>query len=231
MPSPSSSAEFLDLVQKSGLVEDKRLTAYPDKLRAATPSRPSRGAGEPADPGRHPHPFPGRTTPAGQVAALHHRQIQGAGTPRRRRHGQRLPVRTQADAPPGRRQGAADRQGRRPLLAGALLPRGPRRRRSRSSQHRPRLRHRPGRQAALPRHGARGRRQFAGHHQEVRADGRAAAPPITSARRRCGLQHAHERPAWFTATSSRATSWSIATASSKSSTWVWPASSTTRKTC
>jgi serine/threonine protein kinase len=34
MPSPSSSAEFLDLVQKSGLVEDKRLTAYADKLRA-----------------------------------------------------------------------------------------------------------------------------------------------------------------------------------------------------
>ncbi len=45
-----------------------------------------------------------------------------------------------------------------------------------------------------------------------------------------GLQHAHERPAWSIATSSRATSSSIATASSKSSTWAWPASSTTRTT-
>src|SRR5713101_7152242 len=34
MPSPASSAEFVDLVQKSGLVEEKRLTAYADKLRA-----------------------------------------------------------------------------------------------------------------------------------------------------------------------------------------------------
>src|SRR6266851_3555721 len=34
MSLPSSSAEFLDLVQKSGLVEEKRLSAYADKLRA-----------------------------------------------------------------------------------------------------------------------------------------------------------------------------------------------------
>jgi serine/threonine protein kinase len=34
MPSPSSSAEFLELVQKSGLVEDKRLNAYSERLRA-----------------------------------------------------------------------------------------------------------------------------------------------------------------------------------------------------
>src|SRR5438874_4465056 len=34
MPSPTSSAEFLDLVQKSGLVEEKRLAAFADKLRA-----------------------------------------------------------------------------------------------------------------------------------------------------------------------------------------------------
>src|SRR6516164_1460235 len=34
MPLPASSADFLDLVQKSGLVEDKRLAAYADKLRA-----------------------------------------------------------------------------------------------------------------------------------------------------------------------------------------------------
>src|SRR5260370_8354107 len=42
MPSPTSSAEFLDLVQKSGLVEEKRLAAYADKLRAdnALPADP-----------------------------------------------------------------------------------------------------------------------------------------------------------------------------------------------
>ncbi len=34
MPSPVSSAEFVDLVQKSGLVDEKRLAAYVDKLRA-----------------------------------------------------------------------------------------------------------------------------------------------------------------------------------------------------
>src|SRR5437879_6064266 len=34
MASPSSSTDFLDLVQKSCLVEDKRLSAYVDKLRA-----------------------------------------------------------------------------------------------------------------------------------------------------------------------------------------------------
>ncbi len=34
MASPSSSAELLELVQKSGLVEEKRLAAYADKLRA-----------------------------------------------------------------------------------------------------------------------------------------------------------------------------------------------------
>src|ERR1700737_5203515 len=34
MPLPPSSADFVDLVQKSGLVEEKRLAAYTDKLRA-----------------------------------------------------------------------------------------------------------------------------------------------------------------------------------------------------
>jgi serine/threonine protein kinase len=34
MPVPASSADFLDLVQKSGLVEEKRLAGYTEKLRA-----------------------------------------------------------------------------------------------------------------------------------------------------------------------------------------------------
>src|SRR5438067_2525038 len=36
MPSPSSTDEFLDLVQKSGVVEDKRLTAYLERVRTGT---------------------------------------------------------------------------------------------------------------------------------------------------------------------------------------------------
>jgi serine/threonine protein kinase len=35
MPSPTTTDEFLELVQKSGVVEDKKLTTYLDKVRAA----------------------------------------------------------------------------------------------------------------------------------------------------------------------------------------------------
>src|SRR6266481_3401150 len=35
MPSPASSAELIDLVRKSGVVDEKRLAAYLEKLRAA----------------------------------------------------------------------------------------------------------------------------------------------------------------------------------------------------
>ena len=35
MASPSTVDEFLDLVRKSGVLEDKRLDAYLDKLRTA----------------------------------------------------------------------------------------------------------------------------------------------------------------------------------------------------
>src|SRR6185437_8604962 len=47
MPSPTTIDEFLDLVRKSGVVEDKRLTTYLDKLRASQPlpSEPGRLAG------------------------------------------------------------------------------------------------------------------------------------------------------------------------------------------
>ena len=47
MPSPTTDAEFLELVRKSGVVEDKRLDTYLDKLRAesALPPEPPRLAG------------------------------------------------------------------------------------------------------------------------------------------------------------------------------------------
>jgi eukaryotic-like serine/threonine-protein kinase len=47
MPSPTTIDEFLELVLKSGVVEDKRLTTYVDKLRAAKrlPSEPAKLAG------------------------------------------------------------------------------------------------------------------------------------------------------------------------------------------
>jgi serine/threonine protein kinase len=47
MASPTSSAEFLDLVRKSGVLEDKRLDAHLEKLRAAgaVPEEPAKLAG------------------------------------------------------------------------------------------------------------------------------------------------------------------------------------------
>src|SRR5215470_4695530 len=47
MPSPSTAAEFLELVRKSGVVDEKRLDAHVEKLRAAAalPAEPARLAG------------------------------------------------------------------------------------------------------------------------------------------------------------------------------------------
>jgi serine/threonine protein kinase len=47
MPAPTTNAEFLELVRKSGVVDDKRLDAYLEKLRTAgsTPATPGQLAG------------------------------------------------------------------------------------------------------------------------------------------------------------------------------------------
>jgi serine/threonine protein kinase len=47
MPSPNTADEFLELVRKSGVADEKRLSAYLDKLRASTtlPDEPSKLAG------------------------------------------------------------------------------------------------------------------------------------------------------------------------------------------
>src|SRR5690349_10103920 len=47
MPAPSSIAELLDLAQKSGVVDNTRLTGYVQQLRAqnALPSEPGKLAG------------------------------------------------------------------------------------------------------------------------------------------------------------------------------------------
>ena len=37
MAAPTTSDEFLELVRKSGIVEEKRLGAYLEKVRALTP--------------------------------------------------------------------------------------------------------------------------------------------------------------------------------------------------
>ena len=184
MPAPTTSEEFLDLVRKSGVVDDNRLASYLQKLRAATglPAEANSMAGCLVRDGVLTH-FQAEQILQGKwrrftIGKYKVLERLGAG-----RHGQRLPVRAQAHAPPRRRQGAADGQGRGSLRPGALLPRGPRRRRPRPSQHRPRLRHRPGRQPALPGHGVRGRRQPAGDRQEERAARPVCAPPTTSARR------------------------------------------------
>ena len=109
MPAPATIDEFLDLVRKSGVLDEKRLDAYLAKAarrrRHCRRSRPSSPACMVRD-GLLTH-FQAEQFLPGQMAPLHHRQVQGARTARLRRHGQRLPVRTQAHAPPGGRQGAA----------------------------------------------------------------------------------------------------------------------------
>src|SRR5262249_378117 len=47
MPAPSTVNEFVDLVRKSGVVEDKKLDAYVDKLPSANalPAKPTEMAG------------------------------------------------------------------------------------------------------------------------------------------------------------------------------------------
>src|SRR5947199_5539506 len=47
MPAPSTVSEFLELVQKSGVVDDKKLDAYAEKLRStgALPVKPTEMAG------------------------------------------------------------------------------------------------------------------------------------------------------------------------------------------
>ena len=226
MSAPSSSVQFLELLKKSGLIDAQRLQAYllrrqADGAAAFGPPRPGQrhGARRPAD------PLPGRTPPAGPVAALHpQRKIRRPGAARLRGHGPRLPVRTPHHAPPRGRQGAARRAGREAHGPGTLPPRGPGRRQAASSQHRRRLRRGPGRQGAFPGHGVHRRQHLPQDRQGSRADGPPARPPITSARPPwdCSMP---SRPAWSTATSSPPTCCSTGRAWSKSSTWAWPASS------
>ena len=84
MPAPATVDEFVDLIRKSGMIDEPRLDAYLEQLR--------RPGGLPADvrearrrdgPRRPAHLLPGRAVPPGQVAAVHHRQVQGAGAARR----------------------------------------------------------------------------------------------------------------------------------------------------
>ncbi len=44
MPSPTTIDEFLDLVRKSGVVDEKRLQAYLDKVSAVQRCLPNRRA-------------------------------------------------------------------------------------------------------------------------------------------------------------------------------------------
>ena len=85
--------------------EERRRRAAPaDAQYVATVAGPGLPAGRaeadggPTRPRRPAHRLPGRADPAGQVEALHHRQVQGARTARLRRHGPGLPVRAQAHA-------------------------------------------------------------------------------------------------------------------------------------
>ena len=229
MPAPTTTDEFLEFTRRSGVVDDKDLDAYLSGRGGVLPEPPSSLAVEMVRDGLLTH-FQAEQFLQGKWRALHHRQVQGAGTPRLRRHGQRLPVRAQAHAPPRRRQGAAHRQGRRP------------RRRWSASTARPA----PSPPSTIPTSSAPTTSTRTTSCTSSSWSTWTAPACRTSSRRHgpmdvtraahyirqaaLGLQHAHERPAWSTATSSRATSSSIAPASSRSSTWAWPASSTTRRT-
>ena len=173
-----------------------------DQTRRA--ARPAPRDGHPADrrsdrgapgPRRPAHLLPGQATQARPVQAVHHRlEVPAARTHRGRRHGCRVPVRTHAHEAAGGAQGAARREARRPLEPGAVLPRGAGRRRPRPPEHRPRLRHRPVRQVALPRHGVRGRAQPPGGHRPVRAGEEAVRPGPRRALRRAGGRGDAARP-------------------------------------
>ena len=112
MPAPTTLDEFVDLVRKSGVLEEPKLAGYVQQLKAGPPlpADLTQVAGLFIRDGA-PHLLPGRAVPPGQVEAVHHRQVQGARAARVGRHGAGVPVRAQAHAPAGGGEGAADGQG------------------------------------------------------------------------------------------------------------------------
>jgi len=157
MPAPTTTDEFLDLVRKSGVVDEKRLNAYLSRVRAAgsLPPEPAKFAGLLVRDGILTH-FQAeqvlqgkwRRFTIGKYKVLERLGAGGMGSVylcehklMRRRVAVKVLPTAKADDPSSLER----------------FYRAPRRRGPGPSQHRPRLRHRPGRQAALPRHGVRGR--------------------------------------------------------------------------
>ncbi len=172
-----------DRARVPGAGPQERAGAGAPAQRAARPAprhrlAADRRAGRGAAGARRPaHVLPGQAAQARAVQAVHHRlQVPAAGADRGRRDGGRVPVRAHPHEAAGGAQGAAGREAGRPLEPGAVLPRGPGGGGAGPPEHRPRLRHRPVREAALPGDGVRRRAQPAGDRRQV-PDGEAGVRP------------------------------------------------------
>ncbi len=216
MPSPTSNEELLDLVQKSGVVDEKRLTAYMDRLREAitVPATPQQLAEQLVRDGVLTH-FQAeqflqgkwRRFTIGKYKVLERLGSGGMGSVYLCEHKfmrRRVAVKVLPTA-----------KAERPVLAGTLLPRGPRRRPPSTIPT-----------SSAPTTSTRTRSSTSWSwstwmapacRRSSRGPGRwtCCAPLITCGRRLSACSTPTKRPAWSTATSSPATSSSIATASCK----------------
>ena len=229
MPVPSTADEFLDLTSRSGLVEPRQLRAYlqgrrdgalPDGARAMADVLVRDGSAD---------ALPRRAAPAGQVAQLRpQRQVQGCWTiwaPAAWARSFSASTRSCGGASPSRcsRKPPATPW---PWSASAARP-GPS----------PRLKHpnivaahdidRDGKLHFLVMEYIDGNTLYTIVKRRGPLD--VSAPPITSARPPSACS-TPTRPGWSTATSSPPTWSSTGRARSRSSTWAWPDSSTTRPT-
>ena len=107
MPPPKTTDELVELVRKTGVLDDKRLDAYLESLRSGRRPRHCWQACRAMVHDGILTNFQAEQVTAGPMAAVSSRQVQDSRKAGQRRHGQRLPVRTQVDAPARRRQGVA----------------------------------------------------------------------------------------------------------------------------
>ena len=204
--------KLVDLLRRSNLVDEAKLTAFLEKAAQRARRGGARGpaaARRADDRGRPDHALAGRQAAGRQAQGLPPRQVQAARPDRQGRHEQRLSRRARAHEAARGDQGAAAEPRQRFVVPGAISPRSPGGRQARRSEHRPRLRHRQRRQHPLHRDGVRRRPGPAPDRRRAGAAAITTRPPITSPRwpTACSTP---TKWASCTATSSRPTAWSIA---------------------